>query len=289
MTKTIKQNFAIVAIVSFLFGFIFQVGGSLLIAYGSDIYKNEPFSLMVSASLALLIGFLILGFESHPEMKYKKFTPLTLIWLLFFINGLQFIVSISSSPLLDFIHDQGYTMQSAKEIATGADISGFWGIIYALIGAPVIEECFCRGIIYSRLRKYGKIFAITVTAFLFGLLHCNLLQFFTAFAIGILFAFIRETYGLRYSILVHSCNNIMACIFNPLVLNNHMPYFLLYVLFYGGIFTAIVSFIISFKRIEAAIKGEHELGRMYFLWFTTIPVIFLTVLLILLTAMSIFD
>ncbi|ETP72383.1 CAAX amino terminal protease family [Lachnospiraceae bacterium JC7] len=289
MTKNIKRNFALVAIVSFLFEFIFQVGGSVLISYGSDIYKNESFSMMVAAGLSLLAGFLLLGFESHPEMKHKKFNLLTLLWLLLFVNGLQFLISILNAPLLDLIYDQGYSMQSARDVATGTDISGFWSITYAVIGAPVIEECFCRGIIYGRLRKYGKIFAITITAFLFGLLHCNLIQFFTAVGIGILFAWIRETYGLRYSILVHSCNNIMAFNFNAFVPESTVTYILLYVLFYGGILVAIISLIVHFKRMEAAFKAEPELGRMYYLWFTTIPVIFLTVILIILTALSIFD
>ncbi|OON87697.1 hypothetical protein BXO88_03250 [Oribacterium sp. C9] len=288
MTKSIKRIFAIIAIVTLLFEIVFQATANILISYGSDLYRNEFFSLTVSAFLSLLAGFLLMGFERHAEMKHMRFNLLTLLWLILIMNGIQYLVSIATQPILDIIYSQGFDMKTARENATGADIVGFFGIAYSVAGAPIVEETFFRGIIYGKLRRYGKIFAITITAFLFGLLHCNLIQFFTAVVIGILFGWIRENYGLRYSILVHSCNNTMAFVMSSLNPEDTLSYYVLILLFYGSILTTILSFILNFKKIETSFRAEPDLGRMYYLWFTTIPVIIVTVFMLIMTAFSIF-
>lgn len=279
-----------IGIVTLVFEAIFQIGSSLLISYGSDIYKDVSFSMMVAGGMALLAGFLILGYSDRENNTgYKRFTLLTYLWLILLLRGLQFVATLIDMPLIHWLYSQGYGMESAKEIATGSDIEGLWDIVYAIIGAPIIEECFFRGILFNRLRKNGTIFAITITAFLFGLMHGNIFQFFVGLIIGIFFAWIRATYGLRYSILIHASNNLLALIFNGFVGNEFYMNVILTVMFYAGIIAVLLSLLLNFKKILSAFRCEPYLMKMYILWFTTIPVIIVTGMYIILTIFSIFD
>lgn len=279
-----------IGIVTLVFEIIFQIGSGILISYGSNIYSDVNIAMMVAGGFGLLAGFLILGYSNRENNTgYQKFTILTYLWLILLLRGLQFVASLIDMPLINWLYDQGYGMESAKSIATGSDIVGLTDVIYALIGAPIIEECFFRGLLFNKLRKSGTIFAITITAFLFGLMHSNIFQFFVGFVMGIFFAWIRATYGLRYSILVHASNNLLATVLNSLTGDETYLNILWIVMFYGGVLAVIVSLICNFKKIVSAFRSEPYLLRMYGLWFTTVSVDIVTIIYVLLTVSSIFD
>ncbi|MBE6005178.1 MAG: CPBP family intramembrane metalloprotease [Lachnospiraceae bacterium] len=288
MNKTIKRSFALIAIVSLTFELVFQIVGGLLIEFGSEIYKNQAFSMTVAGFMALLSGFLILGYYDIPSRKnYKKFSILKFLWILLLLRGFQIVAVLLDSPIINWLYHLGYTMESAIADATGSNISDKWDVLYSILFAPIIEECFFRGMIYNKLRKYGSIFAITITAFLFGLMHCNIFQFFTGFVIGILFAWVRATYGLRYSILIHASNNIFAVLMNRSFSTSTPGIIFMNLMFLGGILTLLVTVFVNFRSIQAAFQRERTLPKMFLLWFTTIPVILITILFLIFTFQSV--
>lgn len=59
----------------------------------------------------------------------------------------------------------------------------------------VCEELLFRGVLYRGYRKNGLWVAVFLSAFLFGIMHMNLNQFFYAFAVGIIFALVNEVTG----------------------------------------------------------------------------------------------
>lgn len=63
-------------------------------------------------------------------------------------------------------------------------------ILVLVILAPVIEELIFRKLIIDRIRGYGEGLAVIVSGLMFGLFHGNLYQFFYAFGLGALFAYI---------------------------------------------------------------------------------------------------
>lgn len=82
----------------------------------------------------------------------------------------------------------------------------------ALLGAcilgPVCEELLFRGLLAGRLARYGQKPAALVSALLFGLYHANLSQFFYAFALGLLLAYVYFCTGsLKAPILLHMLFN----------------------------------------------------------------------------------
>ncbi len=68
----------------------------------------------------------------------------------------------------------------------------------------ICEEALFRGVLYRGYRKTGVWPAVVLSAFLFGIMHMNLNQFFYAFAVGILFALVNEVTGsILPSFLLH--------------------------------------------------------------------------------------
>ncbi|MBQ4100515.1 MAG: CPBP family intramembrane metalloprotease [Oscillospiraceae bacterium] len=93
-------------------------------------------------------------------------------------------------------------------------------ILVVVILAPIIEEFICRKLIIDRTRKYGEKTAILLSALVFGLLHGNLYQFFYAFGLGLIFAYIYVRTGrLRYSIIYHTIVNFIGSAIAPFMLS----------------------------------------------------------------------
>lgn len=93
-------------------------------------------------------------------------------------------------------------------------------ILVIVILAPLLEEYVCRKQIIDRTRHYGEKTAVFLSAIAFGLLHQNLFQFFYAFGLGLVFAYIYIRTGrLRYPVLLHSFVNFMGSVVAPWVLS----------------------------------------------------------------------
>lgn len=76
---------------------------------------------------------------------------------------------------------------------------------------PALEELLYRGIAYQRLREWlGVLPSILWSAFLFGLMHANLVQFVYAGLIGILLAWLMEKYGLAAAVSAHIGANLIS-------------------------------------------------------------------------------
>ncbi len=89
-----------------------------------------------------------------------------------------------------------------------------WAIfITMVVMAPVFEEILFRKVVIDRLRLYGDKAAILVSSVVFGLSHGNFYQFFYAFGIGLVFAYMYiQTGKLRYTIIFHMIINFFGSI-----------------------------------------------------------------------------
>ena len=80
-------------------------------------------------------------------------------------------------------------------------------IFYIGLLGPFFEELVYRGVILRNLEQYGRSFAVVASAMLFGFMHMNLLQIPMAMGLGLIFGYLALRYSLRFSILLHMCNN----------------------------------------------------------------------------------
>jgi uncharacterized protein len=84
------------------------------------------------------------------------------------------------------------------------------GVIAILI-APVVEEMVFRGVLYPTLRRYGfRRTALWGTAFLFAMVHFNLMTFLPLVALAVVLAWLYElTDNLLAPIMAHSFFNLV--------------------------------------------------------------------------------
>lgn len=96
--------------------------------------------------------------------------------------------------------------------------------IIAISIIPALSEEFAfRGIILSRLRKYGDGFAVFISALLFGLLHGNIVQIPFAFIVGLGLAFVTiKTSSIVPAIITHFLNNLSSVIISIIEENKLM-------------------------------------------------------------------
>jgi membrane protease YdiL (CAAX protease family) len=86
-------------------------------------------------------------------------------------------------------------------------------LIVISILAPIFEEIFFRKLLIDRTIKYGATLSILLSALMFALFHGNLSQFFYAFLLGLLFAFVYiKTGRITYSIILHAVVNFYGSV-----------------------------------------------------------------------------
>jgi membrane protease YdiL (CAAX protease family) len=88
-------------------------------------------------------------------------------------------------------------------------------VILMVIGLSVVpafvEEFAFRGVVLGLLRRFGDGFAIVASAFLFGVLHGNLIQAPFALIVGIILGFlVVKTNSIWPAVLLHFINNCYA-------------------------------------------------------------------------------
>jgi membrane protease YdiL (CAAX protease family) len=86
---------------------------------------------------------------------------------------------------------------------------GLISVVFACVGAPVLEEMLFRGIMLRGfLRRYSRGFSILWSAALFAIAHLNLYQVSTALALGIMAGWLYERCrSLWPCILLHAAYN----------------------------------------------------------------------------------
>ena len=83
-------------------------------------------------------------------------------------------------------------------------------IIFVVILAPIMEELAFRKLLIDRLWFFSKKHTIILSGFMFALFHTNIYQFFYAFLVGLIFAYIYTITGrIRYSIILHMTINFI--------------------------------------------------------------------------------
>ncbi len=90
--------------------------------------------------------------------------------------------------------------------------SNVWvNLLTTVIMAPVVEELFFRKLVMDRLLGYGQKAAVIMSGLMFGMAHGNFSQFFYAFGIGLLWAYVYAKTGkVGYTIGFHMLFNLLG-------------------------------------------------------------------------------
>lgn len=114
------------------------------------------------------------------------------------LNNILFVTNLAA-------YSPGYQEAAEKLYAPSFGMQ----IVYTVLLAPIIEEFVFRGLIFKVLRKWIPfVFAMSISAVLFGLYHGNLVQFVYAGICGLLFAYLCEKF-----------KTILAPMFSHMIMN----------------------------------------------------------------------
>lgn len=177
------------------------------------------------------------------------------------ISGL-YLGNIIGQALMSLVSAlQGKPMiNPVEQILNG--LSGWAIFLTMVVMAPICEEILFRKVLIDRIRLYGDKAAIVVSGFIFGLCHGNFYQFFYAFLIGVVFAYIYiQTGKLRYTIVFHMIINFLGSIVGLKVQN--VPWLLgAYGIFMlGAVIAGIVLFLQNRKNLVFHPGGYEVWGK----------------------------
>ncbi len=211
--------FAILAI-----GSLLQVAAQYLVASVAPAWIAQPWYLWALTFIPLYviavpIGFLLFKRIPTDKAETKKLRFKDLLIFLIMCYPVMYIGNFIGTLISTALHTLlGTENRNTLDLFTNG--SSIWlAVLFMVLLAPVIEEFIFRKLIIDRVRPYGEGACVLVSALLFGLFHGNLNQFFYAFGLGAIFAFIYVKTGrLRYTIFLHMVINLWGGIIAPLLL-----------------------------------------------------------------------
>lgn len=144
--------------------------------------------------------------------REKRMSPWIFFQVLAVVMSGQLLFGVVSDLMEYCLNIIGFTLEHSVESATAGSetISMF---LYGCIWAPVAEELIYRGFVMRMCERYGRVFAIFMSALLFGIMHGNIPQAFFAFFVGLPFGFVAMEYSIWWAILLHFLNN---CVFGDI-------------------------------------------------------------------------
>lgn len=147
------------------------------------------------------------------------------------------------------------------EILLGSD----YLISFLMIGivAPFLEEFLFRKLLIDHTRRYGELVCIVTSGVLFGLFHGNFTQFFYAFGLGSLFAYIYLKSGNFFVVFAsHAIFNVLSGILPAIMMEKGSDLaFALYMLAYlAVVITGVILLIIGAQGFKPK-KGEISLSK----------------------------
>lgn len=128
------------------------------------------------------------------------------------VTAMMIAAAFVTEPISMLLPEMSEQMKKAMEILLNGPV---WIVLLSVsVFAPFFEEWLCRGIILrGLLAKMKPVWAIIISAAVFGLIHMNLWQAIPAFLIGCLLGYVYyKTGSLKLTMLMHCVNNTLSVI-----------------------------------------------------------------------------
>lgn len=219
--------------------------------------------------------------------RREKIFPVQLIFYFLLILGLQMIVTLLYSPVVNILESVGFSFGAADEAATSAAVSASL-LFYSIAVAPICEELIYRGALLRYLEQYGRWFAIFISALVFALMHGNAVQLPIAFVIGLIFGYLALKHSIHLTILLHVMNNLFVEAIGRLAaINLPLSTMINASCMIAGIFTLILMLLSSGKTLLRSFRAERAPKGVYKALFTSVPMAAIFLYMICLTISSI--
>lgn len=170
-------------------------------------YLNSPWFIIVQQLLILLLPLILWIFMKR--VSFSDFLDFRLLDITSFTIVVAF--SFLIQPAMMFV--SGFTglffPNVIAEVVSEMGRHPFWLLLLAIAVTPaIVEEVIFRGYIQSTYNDFGVKKAAIVNGIFFGIIHMNMQQFFYAFLMGVIFAYI-----------VYYTKSILAAIISHFIVN----------------------------------------------------------------------
>lgn len=185
--------------------------------------SNYSGIMSIVAVILAFIPFLI--YRGEKFFKYdlgtenKKFNGKTVILAIIVLLSLNSLLVMFSNILEIGLNAFGFSANYALEELETLNQLTIPMIIYSCLVAPIFEEFIYRGAVLRSLERYGRGFAILISAILFGLMHGNFYQIFMAIGVGIILGYLATEYSIKLTILLHIINNVCVQVLSQITIN----------------------------------------------------------------------
>ncbi len=240
--------------------------GSVFSLISPTIVSSSWFLILCIFFSMHVIGFLVYFLmmkprQPQPARDKTKISPLRFIKIFIICMGATYLfnfISLGINALISLIKHAPVSNPLAS-IATGESL--ILQVLVLSVSAPIVEELIFRKLMLDRLRPYGDMTAIWVSALAFSLFHGNLSQALYAFVLGLIFAYVViRTNNILYSIGLHILVNLFGSAIMPLIAlsGNTVLITIAGLLVYVFLIAGIIAFITEKKHIKLN-KGEITL------------------------------
>lgn len=186
--------------------------------------------------------------------------------------GIQLPFSLFGSAVEYGLNLFGYTAESGEDIAMGGSLTVSM-FLYCSFAGPVAEELIYRWFVMRSLQKYGKSFAIVISAVLFGLMHQNLVQSLFGIAAGLVLGYVAMNYSIKWSVLFHVLNN---CLFSEVLckavsgFSDSVQLIIVYGIMLVFFVFAVIVLLKERNHVRSGIKNAMEKRACYKYAFTSL-------------------
>lgn len=193
----------------------------VLINRNYDLSYDNIISWVITFVPIYLVAFPIslLVFRKIPTYSFEKKKIGFANFVRYFIESISVMyIGNIVGTFISNILSQGQATNPLLGITAGND---YLKTLIIVIVAPIIEEIIFRKLLIDKTIQFGEKTAIVFSALSFGLFHMNLFQFFYAFGLGLVFAYIYvKTRDIKYSMIIHVIINFFGGIITPYLLSN---------------------------------------------------------------------
>ena len=226
-TDTIEEMLGAIAVRYAIFGwcfvFVIKLASILLSVFFYD-YYTENFTtiyIVLNSINVCVIGttVLALALRKLPVTKIEK-RPMKigqLLLLIMMMYGLTQVGSLMGMPIHLALTTIGSltadSEDAAAELSNNLVFSSGTVIRIISIGIlpAIFEELLFRKFLIDRTIRHGEFISCAMSGIMFGLWHGNFQQFFFAFFIGVLFAFVYiRTGNIIYTMIMHASMNLVT-------------------------------------------------------------------------------
>lgn len=185
-------------------------------------YENSSAFAMAYSAFVVIMAFIVIMLVARfvfrirlsHLFRYEKGFAKTAVISFPAVMLVNLALSFAIGIFTLIMSENGITVPEADfSISEVSKSAFFFQIFYGVIVAPIVEETLYRGLAIHLLKPYGKGMAVIVSSLIFGLMHGNLSQAASAFAIALVMGTITvQCNSIIPTIIIHMLNNITATI-----------------------------------------------------------------------------